>query len=329
MTKHFERVGLVLSGGGAKGAYQVGVVRAIAELGLKISAISGASIGALNGAVIASSGSMARAALRLEALWRVLAEDPPLGDDVPRPIKLLEERGFRIDPAFRSTAKLARAISHNLFPTIAHPDTEALVDNSGIKELMDEYITSEQMVGGPPLYVSVFPNHNMVESLIDSGLAALSIKENTRSEFILVQSLPAQEQKKALLASAAIPLLLESQELGGARYNDGGLGGVLVAQGNTPIAPLLENGYDPVIVTSLSDSTRWSGQMALARERHPDARLIPVERLEPIGRAPILPEVFDVVSFHPKKIHSWIEQGYGDAMRSLRGFLTSKESSLG
>ena len=42
--------GLVLSGGGGKGAYQVGVFRALAEKGLLdyITAISGASVGALN-----------------------------------------------------------------------------------------------------------------------------------------------------------------------------------------------------------------------------------------------------------------------------------------
>ena len=45
-----EKIGLVLSGGGAKGAYQVGVMQALEELGLasSVSSISGASIGSLN-----------------------------------------------------------------------------------------------------------------------------------------------------------------------------------------------------------------------------------------------------------------------------------------
>lgn len=41
---------LVLGGGGTKGAYQVGVIKALKELGIKISAVSGTSIGAINGA---------------------------------------------------------------------------------------------------------------------------------------------------------------------------------------------------------------------------------------------------------------------------------------
>ena len=43
--------GLVLAGGGTKGAYQVGVWKALQELGINVKAIVGASIGALNGAL--------------------------------------------------------------------------------------------------------------------------------------------------------------------------------------------------------------------------------------------------------------------------------------
>jgi NTE family protein len=46
--------GLVLEGGGAKGAYQVGAVKALVEMGYEFSAIAGTSIGAINGAFIVS-----------------------------------------------------------------------------------------------------------------------------------------------------------------------------------------------------------------------------------------------------------------------------------
>jgi predicted acylesterase/phospholipase RssA len=63
------KTGLVLSGGGAVGAYQAGVVKALAECGTQISMVSGASIGAFNGAIIAASTDLSEAAVRLEALW--------------------------------------------------------------------------------------------------------------------------------------------------------------------------------------------------------------------------------------------------------------------
>lgn len=45
--------GLVLAGGGAKGAYEIGAWKALIELGVEIEAIAGTSIGAINGAMIA------------------------------------------------------------------------------------------------------------------------------------------------------------------------------------------------------------------------------------------------------------------------------------
>ena len=44
---------LVLAGGGAKGAYEIGVWKALKELKIKINAVFGNSVGAINGALIA------------------------------------------------------------------------------------------------------------------------------------------------------------------------------------------------------------------------------------------------------------------------------------
>ena len=49
LTKEY---GLVLEGGGAKGAYQIGAWKAMREAGVKIKGIAGTSVGALNGALI-------------------------------------------------------------------------------------------------------------------------------------------------------------------------------------------------------------------------------------------------------------------------------------
>ena len=46
-----KEYGLVLAGGGTKGAYEVGIWRALCEMGINVTSIVGASIGALNGAL--------------------------------------------------------------------------------------------------------------------------------------------------------------------------------------------------------------------------------------------------------------------------------------
>ena len=55
---------LVLGGGGAKGAYEIGVIDALEELGIRAGSVYGVSIGALNAAMYAQ-GDMEKA----EALW--------------------------------------------------------------------------------------------------------------------------------------------------------------------------------------------------------------------------------------------------------------------
>lgn len=51
MNNPFTKYGLVLAGGGARGAYQVGVLKALKEMHINITSITGTSIGSINGAL--------------------------------------------------------------------------------------------------------------------------------------------------------------------------------------------------------------------------------------------------------------------------------------
>jgi len=63
-----ERTVLVLGGGGGRGAAQLGVLRALAERGIRPDAVVGTSVGALNAAAIAAVGLEAAVPL-LERIW--------------------------------------------------------------------------------------------------------------------------------------------------------------------------------------------------------------------------------------------------------------------
>ncbi|HSQ61121.1 MAG TPA: patatin-like phospholipase family protein [Acidobacteriota bacterium] len=65
----YRRIAVVLSGGGALGAYEVGVLRAVRAAGLEPAVVSGASAGALNAVVWVAHGFDTRA---LEDVWRRL-----------------------------------------------------------------------------------------------------------------------------------------------------------------------------------------------------------------------------------------------------------------
>ena len=70
------QVVLVLQGGGALGAYQVGVFEALHEAGIEPDWVIGTSIGAINGAIIAGNPPAQRLA-RLRELWRRFEQQPP------------------------------------------------------------------------------------------------------------------------------------------------------------------------------------------------------------------------------------------------------------
>jgi NTE family protein len=65
LTKEY---GIVLEGGGAKGAYQIGAWKALREAGVRIRGVAGTSVGALNGAMICM-GDLPRA----ERIWETIS----------------------------------------------------------------------------------------------------------------------------------------------------------------------------------------------------------------------------------------------------------------
>ena len=111
-----KEYGLVLEGGGAKGAYQIGAWKALKEAGIHVKGIAGTSVGALNGALIAMDDFE-----KAERIWetirysRVMDVDDELVEQlktsglkdiaalglselIPAAKKVLKDRGFDIAP---------------------------------------------------------------------------------------------------------------------------------------------------------------------------------------------------------------------------------------
>jgi Predicted esterase of the alpha-beta hydrolase superfamily len=70
-----RKTALVLGGGGSRGAYEIGVWQALKELGISVDIVTGSSVGAINGALVAQ-GAFELA----ESLWREI--DTPMVFDV-------------------------------------------------------------------------------------------------------------------------------------------------------------------------------------------------------------------------------------------------------
>src|SRR5271163_1944772 len=73
----FERIALILQGGGALGAYQAGVYQALAEANLHPDWVAGISIGAINAALVAGNPPETRVE-RLREFWEQVSGNPTL-----------------------------------------------------------------------------------------------------------------------------------------------------------------------------------------------------------------------------------------------------------
>ena len=82
------KVGLVLSGGGAKGLAHIGALKKIEEAGVKIDYIGGTSMGAIVGALYASGYS----AQELDSIFRKTDFTRLIQDNVPRSAKTFYEK---------------------------------------------------------------------------------------------------------------------------------------------------------------------------------------------------------------------------------------------
>lgn len=108
MTKN---VGLVLEGGGVKGAYELGALIALTERGYTFHSVTGTSIGALNGAVMASQGVE-----KLAGYWEE-AKYCPVFDFDDDTVARFRQKDFDLDLIIATGKKLlsAREIIRNSY----------------------------------------------------------------------------------------------------------------------------------------------------------------------------------------------------------------------
>ncbi len=157
---------LVLEGGGTRGAYQVGVWKALKELKIKIKAISGTSIGCLNGALI-------------------------LQDDIDSMIKLYENIEIKniMDINEKIDGRKNLFNISNVSKLAADFIENKGIDNTPLRETINQYIDIEKIY----------------KSDIDFGLVTYSIK-NKMPVQIFKEDIPKEQMVDYLLASSCFPI---------------------------------------------------------------------------------------------------------------------------
>lgn len=179
-------LGLALEGGGAKGAYHMGVVKAYFEEGYHFDGIVGTSIGALNGAIIAQGD------FDIGYQWWQQMDNSFLFDIEQAQIQKILNR------------KIDKAVLSYLFSKISDIIENRGLDTKKIRETLDAIIVEDKLRKSP----------------IDFGLVTVSVSDFKPME-LYKEDIPYGKLVSYLMASANLPLF-KIEPMEGKFYIDGG-----------------------------------------------------------------------------------------------------------
>ena len=233
-----KKVALVLEGGGVKCAYHVGAIMALEELGYSFSAISGASFGALNGALYIEGGTK-----KLFDFYTNLKTKDIFIDDMmcefvnnyngERTTFTRDYLEFLKDH-LPNAMNERREISDYYHSFVAHLVNEYAINNSPI-----DYMFSVLEVNNSPLVLPL-----IIGSYFSQNMAPLELMINSGSiRPKIIEKVSCNQGTLGLYvaASANYPFFLPI-EVEGEYYLDGGI------TNNVPYQALLDRGYQKMII---------------------------------------------------------------------------------
>ncbi len=179
------KIGLVLGGGGSKGAYELGVWKALQELRIQFDVVTGTSIGAMIGAMIVQGDFE-----RCEEMWdRIAVND-------------IVKNGINLD--FNIESILSQKERYRVFMKSLYCHRGA--DISPFIELVDQ----------------MFDEHKFFHSHIDFACMSVNVTKRKPQTFKKSSFFTADEVKGALLASAACFPMFPMRNINGEKFVDGG-----------------------------------------------------------------------------------------------------------
>nr|NUR37148.1 patatin-like phospholipase family protein [Sphingomonas sp.] len=217
LTQEMKALGqtvLVLQGGGALGAYQVGVYEALAEAGIEPDWVVGTSIGAINAGLIAGSPKGERIE-RLREFWKRVEHGTGLTNFMPQWLA--------------ATARNAVAVSNGV-PSFFQPQPAA-------------FLSPHLPLGADAAgYYTTRPLMETLEELIDfdqlnSGDVRLTVGASkvSNSEMVYFDSRDMELDVHHIMASGALPPAFPAVRIDGELYWDGGI------LSNTPVEVVFDD----------------------------------------------------------------------------------------
>jgi NTE family protein len=231
--------GLVMSGGGARGAYEVGVLSFLLDelprrLGrpLDFDVVTGTSVGAIHACYVAATGGTTGAGARLVEIWRSLSVegvyDLKVPDLVGLPLRML---GLGSAPGSEDDGRLFGLLDTRPLEKLVHET----IPWSALRRRLDERAVEAVAVAATEIASG--------KSVVWVDRPHGSLQGWARDPFVVARE--ARLAPMHALASAAIPFLFPALRVDGGYYCDGGL------RLNTPLSPALRLGADRLLVIGL------------------------------------------------------------------------------
>ncbi len=294
------KLGVILSGGGAKGAYEVGFLKALAEFNIQPDAIAGTSIGALNGAIYCATKDTKKTAQLLEDLWRDLANSNVLEIDKERAVKTIVEVLMHFAPM----GNVTKAGKLLMLSAKGAKSKEGILTQAPLINRLNKYAPTEKLQSGLPFHIGLTKSKgHAIDTKNFLGFG------NEETVYKKIQNLKDDEKHIAIMASASLPILFDSLEVEGKIYADGCLSSTDNEWGNTPVKPLIEDEKcTHIIICHLNEGSFFNRHDELFKDT-------PIIEIRPeAGR---FNSALDPLMFNVEKIDLWIVQGYKDAKRIL------------
>jgi NTE family protein len=301
-----KKLGIVLSGGGAKGAYEVGFLKALAEFDIQPDAIAGTSIGALNGAIYSAKKDTKVTAKLLNTLWEELSKDNPL--EFKNATKTIIDV-FILFALTGNVTKLGKILQGAI-------STEGVLTQVPLINRLEKYASPKNLIDGLPFYIGLTKSKgHLIDFKNFLGLG------NEKTVFKKIQDLKKEEMHKAIMASASLPILFDSLEVEGVKYADGCLSSTDNEWGNMPAKPLIEiEKCTHLIVCHLNEGSFF--------DRH-DPLFKDTTIMEIRPEAGTFKSSIDPLMFKVENIGKWIDQGYMDTKRIVGESLQALEAIEG
>lgn len=262
------KIGLVLAGGGSRGAYQIGVWKALIELGLDkyVEVVSGTSIGALN-AMLFLQGDYNLA----EDIWHNLTKDE---------IMPLEEKDLIVKGILFFLGAKNMSFIKKYIPNAVKGGT---LSREGLNDILERV------------------DFNKIKNSKIKGYATCTSIPEIKAQYFNINKYSAEDIKKILFATSAVPLVYDSPVIENISYLDGGI------VDNIPIQPVYGEKCDIIIVVQLE------ANIIVDRYMYPNTNIISINSEEGEG-----PDLKGMMDFDTDVIRRRITRGYKDTIYKIK-----------